>query len=159
MVGPSITLPFFPAGRVCGTILGQTLFNRFQSSLLLSIWPFELKSLTRDFSVLRMKMIYPSRLLLFITILSLFTCYTSAAPTSFAEVEESWQRGLSEVYLFLSFPSFPSFILAFLPSLSRMTLPSVPSTLTLYFKERYPQRSNPTPYTILSLSPPSTFRT
>lgn len=38
-----------------------------------------------------------SRLLLFITILSVFTFYTSAAPTSFAEVEESWQRGLSEV--------------------------------------------------------------
>jgi len=40
-----------------------------------------------------------SRLLLFVTILSLSTLYTSAAPISFAEVEESWQRGLSEVYI------------------------------------------------------------
>jgi hypothetical protein len=52
-----------------------------------------------------MKTIYPSRLLTFITILSLFAVHTSAAPTSFAEVEESWQRGLSEVIS--SFPFYP----------------------------------------------------
>jgi hypothetical protein len=44
-----------------------------------------------------MKTIHVLRVFLVITILSLFTVYTSAAPTSFAEVEESWQRGLSEV--------------------------------------------------------------
>lgn len=44
-----------------------------------------------------MNMLQLSRLFLFITILSLFTHYTSAAPTSFAEVEDSWHRGLSEV--------------------------------------------------------------
>jgi hypothetical protein len=52
-----------------------------------------------------MKTVYPSHLLIFITILSLFAVYTSAAPTSFAEVEESWQRGLSEVSYFLPFLS------------------------------------------------------
>jgi hypothetical protein len=64
-----------------------------------------------------MKMMYPSRLLLVITILSLFTLYTSAAPTSFAEVEESWQRGLSEVYFthFLLFIFLPSSVLSVLP--------------------------------------------
>ncbi|CAD0109846.1 unnamed protein product [Aureobasidium uvarum] len=40
---------------------------------------------------------YPSHLLIFLTLLlSLFTISISAAPTTFAEVEKSWQRGLSE---------------------------------------------------------------
>jgi hypothetical protein len=84
-----------------------------------------------------MKTIHMLRLFLFITILSLFTLYTSAAPTSFAEVEESWQRGLSEVKIFLlGFYFIDQF-------LTRRT-------------ERDPQRINPTPYAIISPSSTST---
>jgi hypothetical protein len=65
---------------------------------------------------------FPSRLLLVITVLSL---YTSAAPTSFAEVEKSWQRGLSEV------TSFPFFPLPLLLPLSLLSLFASTSTLSL----------------------------
>jgi hypothetical protein len=119
-----------------------------------------------------MKMVYPSHLLIFITILSFFAIYTSAAPTSFAEVEESWQRGLSEVFssprLIPYFPSalcltiyplFPS--PQSLSSILRLFPQSIPKPTLIPTKtERNPQRNNTTPHTIvppsLPSSPPST---
>lgn len=50
-----------------------------------------------------------SRLLTYyITILlSLLFFHANAAPISFADVEESWKRGLSEVYYHLLLPPSP----------------------------------------------------
>lgn len=51
----------------------------------------------------------PSRLLTYyITILlSLLFLRGNAAPISFADVEESWKRGLSEVYYHILLPPSP----------------------------------------------------
>jgi hypothetical protein len=90
-----------------------------------------------------MNMTQLSRLLLFLTILSLFTLCTSAAPTSFAEIEESWQKGLSEVNVFSFFP----FLLSNYPLLCPIT------TNCNINRETYTKKQpNPPPHPITLIS-------
>lgn len=82
--------------------------------------------------------------LVFIT--SLFVLYSTAAPVSFAEVEESWRRGLSEV--------LPS--LSNLPTHSHFSFPLPPYLLPLPLTHSS-NKSTPNPQTNTQHPPASTY--